>query len=193
MVACDVAMFRATDTTDTTDTTEAPWTVVKSNGKRRARLEAVRHPPTCVDHAREDPAAIGTPDPLAIAAADTLLEPGEEDTTLSPTPPAQDPTGPGQHPPGKGEPPRAARSSPGTRHASPRRPVLQAGSSRPSDRAAPRPRCPLTRVETVTARAPAPLACRKRRQRQAAHRGTTGPRAAAGADSWRRGRRGEER
>ncbi|MEU2110288.1 hypothetical protein [Streptomyces sp. NPDC019507] len=90
--AGDIAMFRADHTT------EAPWTVLKSNDKRRARLEAIRHPPTCADHAREDPAATGTPDPLVIAAADTLLEPAEEDTTLAPIPPAQDPHRPGTAP-----------------------------------------------------------------------------------------------
>ncbi|MGW1540089.1 polyphosphate kinase 2 [Streptomyces sp. NPDC002309] len=94
-----VAMFR------TTDTAEAPWTVVKSNDKRRARLEAIRHLLTRIDYARKDVEAVGEPDPLIIGAADTLLEPGEEDTTLSPTPLAHNPTGPGQHPP------REARSS----------------------------------------------------------------------------------
>ncbi|MEU3302008.1 polyphosphate kinase 2 [Streptomyces sp. NPDC006678] len=98
-----VAMFRATDTA------EAPWTVVKSNDKRRARLEAIRHLLTRVDYARKDPSAVGTPDPLIIGAADTLLEPGEEDTALSPTPLANYPTGPGQHPPAEGKPPESRR------------------------------------------------------------------------------------
>ncbi|WP_190344236.1 polyphosphate kinase 2 [Streptomyces venezuelae] len=94
-----VAMFRATDTV------EAPWTVVRTNDKRRGRLEAIRHLLTRVDYASKDPEAVGRPDPLIIGAADTLLEPGEEATALSPTPLADNPQGPGQHPPAASEPP----------------------------------------------------------------------------------------
>ncbi|MFF9866920.1 polyphosphate kinase 2 [Streptomyces sp. NPDC013953] len=87
-----VAMFRATDTT------EAPWTVVKNNDKRRGRLEAMRHLLWRIDYDRKDPEAVGTPDPLIVGAAQTLLEPGEEDSVLSPTPLADNITGPGEHP-----------------------------------------------------------------------------------------------
>jgi polyphosphate kinase 2 len=87
-----VAMFRATDTV------EAPWTVVKNNDKRRGRLEAMRHLLWRIDYDRKDPEAVGTPDPLIIGAAQTLLEPGEEDSVLSPTPLADNITGPGEHP-----------------------------------------------------------------------------------------------
>ncbi|MEU7553735.1 polyphosphate kinase 2 [Streptomyces sp. NPDC044571] len=78
--AAKVDMFRATDTA------HAPWTVVKSNDKRRARLEAMRSLLWRLDYARKDPAAVGEPDPLIVGAADTLLEAGEETTSLSPTP-----------------------------------------------------------------------------------------------------------
>lgn len=87
-----VDMFRATDTE------HAPWTVVKSNDKRRARLEAMRGLLARVDYADKDPAAVATPDPLIVGPADTLLEPGEEDTALSPTSLADRTTGPGNHP-----------------------------------------------------------------------------------------------
>jgi hypothetical protein len=87
-----VDMFRATDTP------HAPWTVVKSNDKRRARLETMRSLLSRIDYASKDREAIGTPDPLIVGAADTLLEPGEEDTTLSPTPLSSDTEGPGKHP-----------------------------------------------------------------------------------------------
>ncbi|MDN3293324.1 polyphosphate kinase 2 [Streptomyces ficellus] len=87
-----VAMFRATDTA------EAPWTVVKSNDKRRARLEAMRHLLWRIDYENKDAQAAGDPDPLIVGAADTLLEPGEETTDLSPTPLAPHPNGPGEHP-----------------------------------------------------------------------------------------------
>ncbi|MFD6879091.1 MULTISPECIES: polyphosphate kinase 2 [unclassified Streptomyces] len=88
-----VAMFRATDTE------AAPWAVVKSNDKRRGRLEAMRSLLWRVDYDNKDPDAIGRPDPLIVGAADTLLEQGEEPTALSPTPLTGRPTGgPGHHP-----------------------------------------------------------------------------------------------
>jgi polyphosphate kinase 2 len=90
-----VAMFRATDTET------APWTVVKSNDKRRARIEAMRSVLARFDYADKDPDIVGEPDPRIVGAAATLLEAGEDDSALSPTPFAQDPTddsGPGEHP-----------------------------------------------------------------------------------------------
>ncbi|MFC9815186.1 polyphosphate kinase 2 [Streptomyces virginiae] len=87
-----VAMFRATDTA------HAPWTVVKSNDKRRGRLEAMRSLLWRIDYDRKDEAAVGRPDSLIVGAADTLLESGEEPTDLSPTPLAGPPLGPGLHP-----------------------------------------------------------------------------------------------
>ncbi|MFF2569074.1 polyphosphate kinase 2 [Streptomyces sp. NPDC058084] len=87
-----VEMFRATDTS------HAPWTVVKSNDKRRGRLEAMRSLLWRVDYDRKDETAVGRPDPLIVGAADTLLESGEEPTDLSPTPLAGPPLGPGLHP-----------------------------------------------------------------------------------------------
>ncbi|MFC8225730.1 polyphosphate kinase 2 [Streptomyces sp. NPDC057287] len=87
-----IDMFRATDTE------HAPWTVVKSNDKRRARLEAMRSLLARVDYAAKDPDAVGVPDPLVVGAAATLLEPGEEDTALSPTRFATNAEGPGEHP-----------------------------------------------------------------------------------------------
>ncbi|AXE24602.1 polyphosphate kinase 2 [Streptomyces globosus] len=96
-----VAMFRATDTE------HAPWTVVKSNDKRRARLEAMRSLLWRIDYASKDEKAVGHPDPLIVGSADTLLEAGEEPATLSPTPLSGSPTGPGQHPRPPGHAPRA--------------------------------------------------------------------------------------
>ncbi|MFG2450108.1 polyphosphate kinase 2 [Streptomyces sp. M41(2017)] len=87
-----IEMFRATDTE------HAPWTVVKSNDKRRARLESMRSLLARIDYTNKDAEAVGTPDPLVIGPADTLLEPGEEDRTLSPTPLARHADGPGHHP-----------------------------------------------------------------------------------------------
>ncbi|MEU0300944.1 polyphosphate kinase 2 [Streptomyces sp. NPDC006175] len=87
-----VDMFRATDTE------HAPWTVVKSNDKRRARLEAMRSLLARVDYTAKSEEAVGKPDPLVVGPAATLLEPGEEDTALSPTRLAPNTEGPGAHP-----------------------------------------------------------------------------------------------
>jgi len=87
-----IDMFRATDTE------HAPWTVVKSNDKRRARLEAMRSLLARVDYTAKSTEAVGKPDPLIVGAAATLLEPGEEDTALSPTRLAPYTEGPGEHP-----------------------------------------------------------------------------------------------
>lgn len=90
------ACFRATDTDS------APWTVVKSNDKKLARTEAMRCVLARFDYPDKDPDIVGEPDPRIVGAAPTLLEPGEDDTSLSPTPIAAKPTdavlGPGHHP-----------------------------------------------------------------------------------------------
>ncbi|MDJ0462061.1 polyphosphate kinase 2 [Streptomyces sp. H27-C3] len=90
--AAKVDMFRATDTE------HAPWTVVKNNDKRRGRLEAMRSLLWRFDYTDRDDKAIGKPDPLIVGPADTLLEAGEGNSTLSPTPLARHHDGPGDHP-----------------------------------------------------------------------------------------------
>src|SRR3954447_22525515 len=51
-----------------TDTRDAPWTVVKSNDKKRARLEAMRVL-LSVDYPSKDQELVGRPDPLIVGAA----------------------------------------------------------------------------------------------------------------------------
>jgi len=60
-----------------TDTADAPWTVVKSNDKKRARLEAMRHVLNRFPYSGKDLEVVGTPDPLVVGPAATLLEQGE--------------------------------------------------------------------------------------------------------------------
>jgi polyphosphate kinase 2 len=60
-----------------TDTADAPWTVVKSNDKKRARLEAMRHVLHRFPYTGKDLEVVGTPDPLIVGPAATLLEQGE--------------------------------------------------------------------------------------------------------------------
>jgi polyphosphate kinase 2 len=57
-----------------TDTAEAPWTVVKSNDKKRARLAAMRHVLARLDYAGKDAEVVGVPDPLIVGSAADVLE-----------------------------------------------------------------------------------------------------------------------
>ena len=52
------------ETLTRTHTAEAPWTIVRSDDKRRARLNAIRTVLSQVDYARKDIKALGTVDPL---------------------------------------------------------------------------------------------------------------------------------
>jgi polyphosphate kinase 2 len=57
-----------------TDTAFAPWTVVKTNDKKRARLEAMRVVLAGYDYDGKDLAVVGVPDPLLVVNARTILE-----------------------------------------------------------------------------------------------------------------------
>jgi polyphosphate kinase 2 len=57
-----------------TDTADAPWTVVKSNDKKRARLEAMRHVLNRFEYANKDEEIVGRPDPLLIGPASLAVE-----------------------------------------------------------------------------------------------------------------------
>ncbi|MCS5734105.1 polyphosphate kinase 2 [Herbiconiux sp. CPCC 203386] len=65
------AMFAATDTP------EAPWTVVKSNDKKRARLEAMRYVLNLFDYDEKDAGVVGTADPAIVGSAADVYERGE--------------------------------------------------------------------------------------------------------------------
>lgn len=69
-----------------TDTADAPWTVVKSNDKKRARLEAMRHVLNRFDYTGKDPEVVGTPDPQIIGNAGLDLGPEEEVVPVFPRP-----------------------------------------------------------------------------------------------------------
>jgi polyphosphate kinase len=57
-----------------THSPHAPWTVVKSNDKKRARLEAMRSLLAKFDYDDKDDAIVGTPDPLIVGAPVHLRE-----------------------------------------------------------------------------------------------------------------------
>jgi hypothetical protein len=52
-----------------TDTADAPWAIVKSNDKRRARLEAMRHLLHALPYPGRDEAVVQPPDPLIVGGA----------------------------------------------------------------------------------------------------------------------------
>jgi len=60
-----------------TDLADAPWTVVKSNDKKRARIEAMRYVLRCVDYDGRDNNVVGMPDPLIVGPPPLLNEAGE--------------------------------------------------------------------------------------------------------------------
>ena len=60
-----------------TDPGDAPWTMIKSNDKKRARLEAMRHVLASFDYPNKDHRAVGTPDPLIVGPASAVFEEGE--------------------------------------------------------------------------------------------------------------------
>ena len=52
-----------------TDTEAAPWTVVKSNDKKRARINAMRHVLSKFDYDNKDHEVVDRPDPLIVGRA----------------------------------------------------------------------------------------------------------------------------
>jgi polyphosphate kinase len=56
-----------------TDTADAPWAIVKSDDKKRARLNCMRHFLSTIDYPNKDPAVIGMPDPLIVGRAQQVL------------------------------------------------------------------------------------------------------------------------
>jgi polyphosphate kinase 2 len=66
------AMFAATDTD------YAPWTVIRSNDKKRARLEALRYVLHRMPYDEKDRDAVGIPDPNIVVAAADVLESDRE-------------------------------------------------------------------------------------------------------------------
>ena len=56
-----------------TDTADAPWVIVKSNDKKRARLNCMRHFLASLDYPGKDTAVVGVPDPLIVGRASQVL------------------------------------------------------------------------------------------------------------------------
>jgi polyphosphate kinase 2 len=67
-----------------TDTADAPWTVVKSDCKKRARLNAMRFILNSLDYPNKDTDVVTPPDPLIVGSAKNIYEKGEHYLESSP-------------------------------------------------------------------------------------------------------------
>jgi polyphosphate kinase len=56
-----------------TDTADAPWTIVKSDDKKRARLEAMKHFLASIDYPGKDRRIVRKPDPLIVGRAEHVV------------------------------------------------------------------------------------------------------------------------
>ena len=65
-----------------TDTADAPWTVIKSDCKKRARLNAMRYVLHKLPYANKDVSQIGKLDPLIVGRAHVVYERGEHPGAL---------------------------------------------------------------------------------------------------------------
>jgi len=66
VVRWDAYSAAIAETLELTHADHAPWTVVRSDDKRRARLAAIRHVLAALPYAEKDPGAVGTPDPAIL-------------------------------------------------------------------------------------------------------------------------------
>jgi polyphosphate kinase 2 len=60
-----------------TDTADAPWTIVKSNDKKRARLNCMRHFLSSIDYPGKDRRVVRAPDPLIVGGASHVIHKSE--------------------------------------------------------------------------------------------------------------------
>ncbi|MBK5927276.1 polyphosphate kinase 2 [Rhodobaculum claviforme] len=59
-----------------TDTADAPWTVIKSRDKKRARLNCMRHFLASLEYPGKDTSVVGAPDPLIVGRASHVIRAG---------------------------------------------------------------------------------------------------------------------
>ena len=60
-----------------TDTADAPWTVIKSDDKKRARLACMQHFLSSLPYPGRDPAVVTGPDPLIVGSAEQVADRSE--------------------------------------------------------------------------------------------------------------------
>lgn len=57
-----------------TDTADAPWTIIKSDDKKRARLNCMQHFLAHLEYPGKDPAVVRGPDPLIVGTPSLVIE-----------------------------------------------------------------------------------------------------------------------
>jgi polyphosphate kinase len=57
-----------------TDTADAPWAIVKSNDKKRARLNCMQHFLAALDYPDKDKGVVRGPDPLIVGSSSLVIE-----------------------------------------------------------------------------------------------------------------------
>lgn len=72
-----------------TDTADAPWTVIKSDCKKRARINAMRFVLNSLDYPNKDKNVVVPPDSLIVGSAANIYEKGEHYLDKAPTPPEE--------------------------------------------------------------------------------------------------------
>ena len=77
MTSSDLPAEGQRDASAPTDTADAPWTVIKSDCKKRARLSAMRYVLHKLPYANKDTNNIGTVDSLLVGRAHVVYERGE--------------------------------------------------------------------------------------------------------------------
>jgi len=60
-----------------TDTADAPWTIIKSDDKKRARLNCMRHFLSSLDYDGKDQETVGRPDPFIVTSSDHAIRNSE--------------------------------------------------------------------------------------------------------------------
>ena len=60
-----------------TDTADAPWTIVRSDDKKRARLNAMKFLLSSIPYDGKDEALVNSADPLVVGSAHAIYEHGE--------------------------------------------------------------------------------------------------------------------
>jgi len=56
-----------------TDTADAPWTIIKSNDKKRARLNCMKHFLSSLQYPQKDQHVVGHPDPLIVGSSTDVI------------------------------------------------------------------------------------------------------------------------
>ncbi|MEP2784470.1 MAG: polyphosphate kinase 2 [Pseudoruegeria sp.] len=59
------------------NTADAPWTIIKSNDKKRARINCMRHFLSTLDYPGKDVSIVGEPDPLIVGSAGHVINKSE--------------------------------------------------------------------------------------------------------------------